>query len=56
MPKRRTKKEKKALLARLVELKVRGGFDITIYMGEPLSTWDYDKIENVIKVAEKQGL
>ena len=44
--------EKQILLAKLIELYVLQGKDITSLMGKSLSFFDYDKIKEVIKKEE----
>ena len=38
--------EKKAILARFIEILVNTGYDITPYIYKPLSNWDFEALIN----------
>jgi len=46
--------EKKNLIAQLLEYYVRGGYDITEFIGKPLSYFDYEAIANRIEKFEEE--
>ena len=46
-------KEKRQLLVDLIELHVRYGYDITPFVGRPLSYFDYNKVKESIKEFKK---
>lgn len=45
-------KEKKALLARLIELSVHLGEDITGLIAKPLSYFDWEKVKSVVEAKQ----
>ena len=47
-------KERKALLAQLIELNVQLGYDIKHLIGIQLSTFNFEKIKELIKEKEKK--
>jgi len=47
-------KDKKALLARYIELKVKLGEDIRDYITRPLSYYDFDLLTKVVALKEKE--
>ena len=47
-------KERKALLAQLIELNVQLGYDIKHLIGIQLSTLNFEKIKELIKEKEKK--
>lgn len=46
--------EKKLLIAKFFELLIFSGYDITFYIGKPLSYYDYDKLEKRVKELEQE--
>jgi len=47
-------KEKKQLLARLIELHILTGYSIIGFIGKPLSYFDFDKVNYQIKLMENE--
>lgn len=48
-------KEKKKYLAKMIELLVQYGHDITPFMGKPLSFFDFEKVKTKIGSLEKEN-
>lgn len=46
--------EKKLLIAKFFELLIFNGYDITFFIGKPLSYYDYDRLEKRVQELEKE--
>lgn len=49
-----TTKEKRQLLARLIEIKVFFGENITDLMFKPMKYFDWEKVSEIVKTREKE--
>lgn len=45
--------EKRKILARLIEIYVKEGNEITDLVGRPLNYFNYDNIKNIIEIHER---
>lgn len=53
LQKRLNTRQKRNLLANLIELHVQAGYDISWVFGKPLSDFDYDEVKKGIEKFEK---